>query len=113
MGAELSIETEPPLSWPDVFLQMDTKYFHRTMFGPRLETLERHLKLDLTPLKHCALEDELFGEKRGTFRTFTIPKNYLECPFWGPQTGVVVVPAVPAPVAGLDPRVSRAPPWPR
>ena len=59
----MSIETDPPLSWPDVFLQMDTKYFHRTMFGPRVEILERHLKLDLTPLKHCALEDELLEEQ--------------------------------------------------
>lgn len=53
----MSIETDPPLSWPDVFLQMDTKYFYRTMFGPRVEILERHLKLDLTPLKHCALDE--------------------------------------------------------
>jgi hypothetical protein len=62
MGAELSIETDPPLLWPDVFVQLDTKYFHRTMFGPRVEILERHLKLDLTPLKHCALEEELLEE---------------------------------------------------
>jgi hypothetical protein len=56
MGMGLAIQTDPPLPWPDVFLQMDTKHFHKTMFGPRVEILERHLKLDLTPLKHCALD---------------------------------------------------------
>jgi hypothetical protein len=56
MGMGLAIETDPPLPWPDVFLQMDTKYFHKTMFGHRVEILERHLKLDLTTLKHCALD---------------------------------------------------------
>src|SRR5579872_540229 len=56
MGMGLAIETDPPMMGPDAFLQMDTKYFHKTMFGPRVEILERHLKLDLTPLKHCALD---------------------------------------------------------
>jgi hypothetical protein len=62
MGMGLAIETDPPLMWPDAFLQMDPKYFHKTMFGPRVEILERHLKVDLTPLKHCALDVvELYG----------------------------------------------------
>jgi hypothetical protein len=63
MGQALAIETDPPMMWPDAFQQMDTKFFHKTMFGPRVEILERHLKLDLTPLRHCALDvDELYGE---------------------------------------------------
>ncbi len=90
MGMELAIETDPPLMWPDSFREMDTKYFHKTMFGPRVEILERHLKLDLTPLKHCALdvvelsegmEDPEWGDevKRTNELAWQRPRALIDC----------------------------------
>jgi hypothetical protein len=56
MGMALLIESDPPLECPQAFPDTDSKYFLGTMFGPRVEVLERRLKLDLAPLKHCATD---------------------------------------------------------
>lgn len=50
------IESDPELECPEAFPDTDSKHFLGTMFGPRVEVLERRLKLDLAPLKHCATD---------------------------------------------------------
>jgi hypothetical protein len=63
MGMALLIESDPSLECPEAFPDTDSKHFLGTMFGPRVEVLERRLKLDLTPLKHCAVDIEGVDEE--------------------------------------------------
>ena len=56
MGTALLIESDPELECPRAFPDADSKHVLGTMFGPRVELLERRLKLDLAPLKHCAVD---------------------------------------------------------
>jgi hypothetical protein len=51
----LLIESDPELKCPRAFPETDSKVFLGTMFGPRVEVLEHRLKLDLAPLKYCAV----------------------------------------------------------
>ncbi len=55
MGMTLLIESDPELVCPAAFPDTDSKHFLETMFGSHVEVLEARLKLDLTPLKHCAV----------------------------------------------------------
>jgi hypothetical protein len=52
----LILQSDPTLECPDPFPRTDSKHFLGVMFGPRVAVLERRLKLDLAPLKHCATD---------------------------------------------------------
>ena len=64
------IESDPELECPNGFPDTDSKNFLGTMFGPRVQVLERRLKVDLAPLKYCATDtsegaDEMMREDWG------------------------------------------------
>ncbi len=63
MGMTVMLQSEPQLSIPSEFPDTDSKAFLGTMFGPRVEVLERRLKLDLTPLRHCAVFVDVESEQ--------------------------------------------------
>ena len=56
MGMALLIESDPSLECPEAFPETDGRHFLGTVFGPRVEVLERRLKLDLVPLRRCATD---------------------------------------------------------
>jgi hypothetical protein len=63
MGMMLVIESEPSLPCPEAFPETDSKEFLRALFGPHVEVLERGLRLDLGPLKHCATDTSEAAEQ--------------------------------------------------
>jgi hypothetical protein len=90
MGMAVLIESDPSLECPETFPDTDGKAFLGTMFGPNVEVLERRLKLDLTPLKHCAVdvegveEDEFDPEwieqaKRSSELAWQPPDAFIAC----------------------------------
>ena len=90
MGMALLIESDPELECPAAFPDTDSKHFLGTMFGPRVEVLERRLKLGLAPLKHCAVfvddaaEEELGQDwaeeaRRGSELAWHPPDAFIAC----------------------------------
>jgi len=88
MGMALLIESDPELECPDAFPDTDSKHFLGTMFGPRVEVLERRLKLDLTPLKHCAID--VAGIEEDEFDPEWVEQAKRSCELaWHPPDAII------------------------
>lgn len=90
MGMALLIESDPELECPEAFPDTDSKHFLGTMFGPRVEVLERRLKINLSPLKHCAVfvdedSEEALGREwaqeaqQSSELAWNLPDEFITC----------------------------------
>jgi hypothetical protein len=107
MGMALLIESDPELECPQAFPDTDSKAFLGTMFGPRVEVLERRLTLDLAPLKHCAIDVDGVEED---FDPEWVEQAKRRCELaWHPPDAFIA--CLEALVTRLEGEGGKLPPW--